>query len=48
LFSTVLGGFGPVVGGGEGEFEAQGGSGFRWAVEEDPPAECLGAVFDAE
>jgi len=37
-----------VGGGGEGEFEAEGGSGFGWAVEEESPAECFGAVLEAE
>src|ERR1700750_500286 len=39
---------GVAVGGGEGEFEAQGGSGIGWAVEEKSPAQRLDAVFEAE
>ena len=45
---SVLGEFGPTVGGGEGELKAQGGARFGRAVEKDPAAECLDAVLEAE
>src|SRR3954447_8687386 len=37
-----------AVGGGKGEFQVRGGSGFGWAVKDELPAECLDAVFEAE
>jgi hypothetical protein len=39
---------GPVVRVGERELEAQGGARIGWAVEKDPSAERLDAVFEAD